>query len=183
MLRNIDVKQPYFSFLHDGVPFAALIASAQIKEQRTGDQRSIVCRLPDGLTVTRTARVFDGFDACHWMLCLEHAGERNSKRISTLKDCDLELGFTYVPVPRRGYNASKRDVHIFSTFGSTCVRSDFYARPESLTDGAERRYASVGGRSSDGIAPFFDINQQEKEYLLAVGWTGQWNVAFRANAG
>ncbi len=48
-----------------------------------------------------------------------------------------------------------------------------------LSVGDKKSYATTGGRSADGPhAPFFNIKngKLEEGYIVAIGWTGQWNA-------
>ncbi|MBQ8509515.1 MAG: alpha-galactosidase [Clostridia bacterium] len=56
------------------------------------------------------------------------------------------------------------------------MTNDFF----STNDGSKpvRRYASVGGRSSDGTMPIFDVNGSDGGYILFLGWTGSWKAEF-----
>ena len=42
-------------------------------------------------------------------------------------------------------------------------------------------YSSAAGRSSEGNAPFFNIHDRDGGYIVAVGWTGQWNAKVELN--
>lgn len=44
--------------------------------------------------------------------------------------------------------------------------------------GAAFRYAGAGGRSSQAVLPFFDLNDGDQGHILAIGWTGQWFAEF-----
>ena len=44
--------------------------------------------------------------------------------------------------------------------------------------GSGRAYQNVGGRSSDGMMPIFDINGVDGGYIIMLGWSGNWKAEF-----
>jgi alpha-galactosidase len=68
--------------------------------------------------------------------------------------------------------------------GSTAVVNDFQPRTSTLLPNSALNFAPVGGRSSDGVLPFFNIAKPGGGGLIvAVGWTGQWRAAFARDGG
>ena len=43
---------------------------------------------------------------------------------------------------------------------------------------SERYYTNYEGRSSRGIVPIFDLNDEEKGRIIAIGWSGNWKAEF-----
>ncbi|MBE7036169.1 MAG: hypothetical protein E7403_02615, partial [Ruminococcaceae bacterium] len=41
-----------------------------------------------------------------------------------------------------------------------------------------KTFANMGGRSSEGMMPFFDTTAKNKGYITAIGWTGDWKAEF-----
>jgi hypothetical protein len=41
-----------------------------------------------------------------------------------------------------------------------------------------KSFANIGGRSSEGMMPFFDVTASGCGYLAAIGWTGDWKSEF-----
>lgn len=187
MIQKIDVNAPWFSFEYDGVPFEKWIPSARIEEQVSEAEGEVVheitYRLKDGLTLTWRVRVFEDFDACHWVLYLSNEGTADTKQIARLSDCDFQAEFLDVPYRRRGFSPDPDTVRMFKTIGSNWERREFYSEPEALPEEGEIRCANRGGRSSQGLAPFFDLSQKDSGLLMAIGWTGQWNASFRVEKG
>ena len=94
-LRNTS----QFSFLYDGKPFADQEKTVEVTE--SGDTRTTVYRLPDGLTVTHAARRLAGFDAYEWVTWFEHTGAAPSGILSEIRDADLELPCTRRETPTK----------------------------------------------------------------------------------
>ncbi len=68
--------------------------------------------------------------------------------------------------------------------GSTAVITDFQPRTATLLPNSTLNFAPVGGRSSDGVMPFFNIAKPGGGGLIvAVGWTGQWKASFVRDSG
>ncbi len=45
-------------------------------------------------------------------------------------------------------------------------------------EGKTKTFANLGGRSSDGTMPFFDVTAMGNGYITAIGWTGDWKAEF-----
>ena len=64
--------------------------------------------------------------------------------------------------------------------GSHDSPSDFQPREDTLGQGKPLTLESLGGRSSDGTMPYFNLASQGGGLILAVGWTGDWRASFEA---
>ena len=63
--------------------------------------------------------------------------------------------------------------------GSHAEVTDFQPRRTELVPDQTQRFAPYGGRSSDGVLPFFNIVMPQGDGIIAaVGWTGQWAASF-----
>ena len=60
--------------------------------------------------------------------------------------------------------------------GSNCRSDDFsgVGGQSYLLPGNMREFKTVGGKSSDTVAPYFNFHKNGKGYIAAIGWTGQW---------
>lgn len=177
---------PRLSFCYDGNPTHITCPGADSTAQ-----------LPGGLTVTTTVRRYAEYGAVEWVSWLENTSDAPTGLISALWDCDAVWpcpadealpGLAWLP-------RADGVVRIFPTNGSNCGDDtlDFSMpadRSGSMDDyihdlrgeGKTLRYASVGGRSSDGTAPYFELRRGEESCLVAIGWTGQWNAEFTRTA-
>ncbi len=173
-----------FSFLYDGKPFSEYAIKPRITE--SGNTFTFEYSLDDGLKVTNLLQIYPDFDACEWVLWFENTGKNATKVISGLYDGDITLPserdepLRWEARVRDGDN----DMKIFAPKGSDWCRDDFSCDPEYFREnnyhshiypGSTKQYANCGGRSSNGQAPFFNIFRQNKGYLFAIGWSGQWN--------
>ena len=63
------------------------------------------------------------------------------------------------------------------------IVSDFRPMRKTLEDGVPAVFTPLGGRSSDGFLPFFNLaavreNTENEGIVVALGWTGQWATSF-----
>jgi len=82
------------------------------------------------------------------------------------------------------------EVRSLAAVWPTRGRVDFYGnkgsfhRNDDFLDHIERdidllELAPVGGRSSDGILPFFALSDRHDSLAVGIGWSGQWSAALR----
>ena len=188
-MKNILKNSPVFSFLLDGKPFSELSVTPSVTEE--GNVTKSVYLLGGGLKLTNILTVYPEYDACEWVNFLEHSGDESSALISELWDSNVTLplpptapkltGPAYLP-------QSENVVKVYAPKGSEWSDKEFFCDVDELKHnhydywlsvGSKRRYASTGGRSSDSdFAPFFNVKHGgiDTGYIIAVGWTGQWNA-------
>lgn len=177
-------NHPNFSFFYDGVPFSEIldrttITATEQEQNQEFVRYTISYALPDGLTVVQLLTVYKKWNAAHWVLQFSNSGEKKSGLLSQVRDCDMAFPFLYDrKTPVAGHVIAENTTRVFRTTGSDWKRDEFASYPEFLSNGQVRHYACVGGRSSQGLAPFFDVNQGRRGVLCAIGWTGQWNADF-----
>lgn len=105
--------------------------------------------------------------------------------ISELWDCDCTLPLEHEEEKRwvSFLPDVKTATKIYAPSGSVWDNYEFYcdvdkihqnSRTYHIAAGEFKEYKNIGGRSSDGNAPFFNIHKNGAGYMLAVGWTGQW---------
>lgn len=133
----------------------------------------------DSLLISRTLKEFD-YGAKHSLFYIENTSSQSSKIISEIKDINNDFDIdvdddVFVP----GYNGyAKRRTFVYRTVGSNCSGDEYLPIPEVVGIGS-RKYSCAGGRSSSGLAPFFEVNNGDgKGLLMAIGWTGQWTAEF-----
>jgi len=68
-------------------------------------------------------------------------------------------------------------VDFYGNNGSTASVDDFIDRTELDIDVVE--LMPDGGRSSDGILPFFALTDRHDSLALGIGWTGRWCATLR----
>ena len=164
--------------MYDGVTAFDYLYTQRVHE--TESLLDTVYLFEDALKLTNSARKIPGFDAYEWVNHLENVSDENTRVISDLWDVDVSLPWTHEE-PRAATpwqpDRSKHTI-IHSTRGSTSGPSDFSDAERIIFPGQNATYSSVGGRSSDGTAPYFNIHKNGKGIIVALGWTGQWKAYF-----
>lgn len=179
--------QPRFSFKLNGVEMKEL--SYTVAQCAEGDSLRTEYLFEDGLKITNIATKYEKYDAYEWVNYLENTSDENTGIISELYDCDVILPMLHEePYRNQSYLPSVEEAtKIYSPSGSNWNRKEFYCDVDELAcnkyihhiyPGVTKSYSCIGGRSSDGTAPFFNLHKCNTGYVVAIGWTGQWNAAF-----
>ena len=179
-----DIKAPFFSFNYNGKPFNEY--QPKPVQTHTIENNLDIVRfeysLPDGLVVTQILTVYKKHNAMHWLLNFENKADTATGILSDICDSDICFPFDYDSNPTPGYIVEKSTARLIRTVGSNWERAEFNPKDEYILPNTNHRYSAVEGRSSQGLAPFFDINRGDCGVLVAVGWTGQWQAAFTRGA-
>ncbi|XZE20646.1 alpha-galactosidase [Pirellulaceae bacterium SH449] len=61
--------------------------------------------------------------------------------------------------------------------GSHGMPSDFQPHVTKLDTNEEHRFESIGGRSSDGVMPYFHLADGHGGFMFAIGWPGDWQCS------
>ena len=178
--------KPQFSFLYNG----ERITSVSLTPRVSGSD--YIYAIDDRLTVTAHLTEYPESDACHWVLSFENRGQENTAVIADILDCDALLPLDPPAPPRPGFMPKPGSLCVISmngcVFGKQQYDSDDRASAEEfglchvyLDVRGQRRscsFANVGGRSSTGTMPFFDVTASGAGYIVAVGWSGDWKADF-----
>ncbi len=182
---NFFKNDPCFSFVYGG---ASAISSDTPKTriEKNGEIETVYC-LENGLTVTNVLKKMEDFGAYEWVTYFENTGDKNTLSLTEIQDADILL-----PLPEREIRRAtpwrpdpEKDTFVLNPIGSPADEKDFYTdfdegghsfRNFIFPEKPPKKYACIGGRSSNGCAPFFHIREEKNGYILAYGWTGQWNA-------
>lgn len=152
-----------------------MVRSNELPSTRNADP---VYRL-DKLSIEQKIERYDEYGAVAWTLWLENTGDTDTELISELWDCDAFLPLAKNPPHHPAWMVPEGTSRVWRLHGNgVWDRNEWRLEPEWLGTGAAREYASNGGRSSQGDAPFLDLNMGEDGLLVAVGWTGDWRARF-----
>jgi alpha-galactosidase len=113
------------------------------------------------------ARRFEEFSALEWVVELENRGASDTPVIEDIMPLDLSL-----PVDE------KERVRLHHANGSSCLIDDFLPLTTSLRPDSRKVLSPIGGRSSNGVLPFMNLQLESGGMVLAVGWSGQWVARF-----
>lgn len=163
-----DTARFPFSFSYDGKPSCEFLPrwTSTPAPKRTDGYLSQQYLDPDGgLGVNVLMRRFEDFPACEWVLQLTNAGPSNSPMIADLRALDLEIAAQDSPV-------------LHYAHGSRCQIDDFVPSSETLPPQSHRRIMPKGGRSSNGVLPFMNLQLRTGGLVVAIGWSGQWMAEF-----
>ncbi|MDD8026897.1 MAG: hypothetical protein PHI34_10300, partial [Acidobacteriota bacterium] len=166
-------SRPAFSFLYDGVRFRSLQSNWKYAESRKrldSGRRQVTRTYLDprtGLEARCVSIEYKDFPAVEWTVFLTNKGKAKSPILKSIQGVDMRLpeeaGGDAVLHWMRGDDNSGQ---------SFAPREKAFppGRPDSIT------LAPNGGRSSDGVAPFFNAAWKGGGVAVAVGWTGQWQA-------
>ncbi len=143
----------------------------------------------DGVKLTNKAKKYEDFGVYEWVNTLEYKGTEPSGIISELYDGFFEFEFEKdEPAKGKAYIPDyAKHVKVIAPTGSQWNGYEFYCDEDEyvhndfknhLIMGRKRVYKTSGGRSSNARAPFFNVHKENKGFILAIGWTGQWMCEF-----
>lgn len=106
-------------------------------------------------------------NAFEWQVRLQTPAGVESPLYEELKSADFELRFP-----------AARLITVHWNKGSHSEATDFQPQLKTLTTGEPLSLQSFGGRSSDGVMPYFNVSTENGGLIVAVGWTGDWKASF-----
>ena len=169
---------PEFSFNYGEKPY---VFSAE---------NNVAYELESGITVYVESKSYKEYDAVEWVLWFENTSDRNSGIFSRICDCDTLLPLEYPEQKRPGYMPKEGDACVITMNGmvdgkyyweNDKVSATEYGLNYEYLDKASKKtkcFENIGGRSSEGMMPFFDITVSGSGYIAAIGWTGNWKSEF-----
>ncbi|MFN7876069.1 MAG: alpha-galactosidase [Pirellula sp.] len=108
-------------------------------------------------------RHLNKYHATEWRLSLRPQTLPTPTIITDLSSADLDVVFP-----------NSRPLNLHWSDGSHGLVSDFQPHSEVLHSGNTRTFESIGGRSSDGVMPYFQIENGDGGLIIAIGWSGDW---------
>ncbi len=163
-----------FSFRYGGQPIAEVLETwhtrsdaRKLDDSRT--ERTLTLADPKtGLEVRCVVIEYSDYPAVEWVIFFEHKGHESSPIISDVQAAEISFSST---------EAGK--FVVYHADGSHADPTDFHPRETKLTHGEELRFEPYGGRSSDGVLPYFNLEKPDGSGMIAaIGWTGQWAASF-----
>jgi len=145
-----------------------------------------------GVIVTLSENKYSEYDATECVLYFENKSDKNSGIFSDIQDSNMVLPLEIPPRNRKGYAPEKHNVKVTTMTGaidgSLYVTNDKMSATEFEFNEVYLDWAWEGngkievscfdGRSSDRVMPFFDVTANDKGYIAAIGWTGDWKAEF-----
>jgi len=140
----------------------------------TDDYRLVIVPAPDTPAVSgllHTRRDYSDFNAIEVQTWAEGAADRDSPMLENLKAADLVAQFP-----------TNSELMLRWNRGSHSQTQDFQPMSQVLREGQPVRLESFGGRSSDGVMPYFNLHDDAGGLIVAIGWSGDWKCEFHALA-
>jgi len=165
-----------FSFTYNNQSSADLLGTwqqsyseTQLGGQRT--QRTTTYTDPaTGLVVRCVSIEYHDFPAVEWTVYFENTGASDTPILKTIRSLNAEF--------YGGLDSG--DFQLHHADGSTALITDFQPRQTPIAAYSSRSFSPYGGRSSDGVLPFFNLERPDGNgVVIGVGWTGQWSASFQ----
>jgi len=148
-----------------GVLALSVSASADAIERPAAPLRETV----PGLRIETQA--YPDQAATEWQFRLRAPEDGESPLYENLKSADVEVAFP-----------ANTPVRLHWSKGSHSEPGDFEPKTNPLVVGEVFSLESFGGRSSDGVMPYFNLASESGGLIVAVGWTGDWKTSFELQA-
>ena len=170
-----DAELP-FSFVYDGKPSAEIIGNwtRSVYEQEldsTKHQRVLtLADLVTGLEVKAVVIIYTDTPGVDWTLYFTNTGSNETPVIEQVRTVNSVVSSN---------NANMPMLHLMrgSGPGNATSTDDFLPLTNDLPRGIRIDIAPSDGRSSDGVAPFMNLQWDSGGVITAIGWTGQWCVS------
>ena len=148
-----------------------------------------VYELEDKVTVKVVSKDYSAYDAVEWVLYFRNQSNKDSQIFSDIRDCDTLLPLDCPPVPKAGHMPKPGNACVITMNGMvrgaygdndkvSATEYNFNLEYLDKAPSFTKEFANIGGRSSDGMMPFFDVTAGGSGYITAVGWTGDWKARF-----
>ncbi|MCL2304191.1 MAG: NPCBM/NEW2 domain-containing protein [Planctomycetaceae bacterium] len=167
-----------FSFDYNGVSSREFLRSWQFEKKDKNSQGTVYSWTDpvSGLKVEADVRWFEQFAAADWVLHFTNTGTQNTPRIENVRTLDLSVNLG-------SGNSSSNMIHTIN--GDQYSRNSWLPAKYPLKNGEGRHFAPVGGRSSNGMAPVWNLqsgdvggNEVSGGMFVMIGWSGQWAADF-----
>ncbi len=176
-LTDAKAKLP-FSFVYDGKASEGLLAEwpNKVETNKLDASRSqyiLTWTDPNtGLEVRCVAVTYRDFPAVEWVLHFRNTGKADTPILEDIRPLDLGIA-----------SPADASVILHRGNGSRCAPTDFLPIDQPVAVNAEINLAPIGGRSSDGVLPFFNLQWNGGGLVGAIGWSGQWAMRLYREAG
>lgn len=166
-----------FSFMYSGTPSTELLKDWPRTFERKEQQNRVVHTVQwtdpkTGLRIIAVATAFEPYSAVEWLLYFENTGAQDTPILENIQTIDVPL--------RTGY--FRKPVILHQITGDVCGEKSFLPLDTALEPGKPVAFAPVGGRSSNGTFPFFNLEYGDEGMITAIGWSGQWAARLERSA-
>jgi alpha-galactosidase len=169
--RNLAASEQLpFSFVYGGRGSSEFISKwKRTVEEKTVDATKLqrITTLDDPetkLQIRMATTVYLDTPSIEWTIYFTNKGDKDTPILEQLRAVDVTL--------KHGGEAT-----LHRLVGSPCRVDDWLPLQDVLPEGKKIDFATVGGRSSTGACPFFNLQWTGGGVITAVGWSGQWSAA------
>jgi alpha-galactosidase len=121
-----------------------------------------------GLEVRCDITYYPGMPAVEWVLHITNTGTLDTQIIENVLPLDARISML-----------GKENPVLHYSDGSQAKETDFQPHEKHFDNNSAIQFAPSGGRSSDGVMPFFNLADESGGVIIGIGWTGQWKIAFK----
>jgi alpha-galactosidase len=167
-----------FSFRYNGRPSTELLrewigARSTRKLDAVRTEHTLAWSHPStDLSVRAVVVEYADHPAVEWTLYFKNAGASRSALLENVQALDTRFA-----------RAGGGEFLLHHGLGSRTKPDDYAPQETPLPPKAEKTLASVGGRGSDGVLPYFNLAWPGRGVAIAVGWPGQWAARFLRDEG
>ena len=167
--------RPPFSFVFNGESSEAFLSSWRCEVHRDDltDRVAYQTQWVDpqsGLKVSALATVFKDFPAVEWFLRFENSGDTDTPILENVQALDVTLN-----------SSPTRNLTLDQINGDDASERSFVPSERELAPGENVTLVPMGGRSSSGTFPMFNLQEGARGFFTAIGWTGQWAASVQRN--
>ena len=175
-----------FSFRYGGRPSAELLPtwSGQAVAREEEGRSVLTLRLSDpatGLAVTWEATLDAELPAVEWLLTFRNDGPADTPPIEDVRALDLVAATDWHELVVHHATGGIAAPDAFEPQQTVLPRPPSSRAPGATGKGGqtELRLAPTGGRSSNGVLPYFNVEAHwggARGIVVGVGWSGQWEA-------
>jgi alpha-galactosidase len=165
-----------FSFIFDGEASSELLKTWQKKAEtiKLDDNRTQYTQIwtdsKTRLEVRCVAVEYSDFPAVEWTVYFKNTGSINSPNLKNIQGLDAVFK-----------QSKEGEFVLHSNTGDLCREYSYEPHQKQLTPGKEERFAPIGGRSTNGAFPYYNVEMPGGGIIMAIGWPGQWACSFTAD--
>ncbi|MEA1952721.1 MAG: alpha-galactosidase, partial [Planctomycetota bacterium] len=164
---------PPFSFIYGGKASAELLKTWKrelLTKKLDANRSEYTLKYTDpktGLVVTCVSIRHHDFPTVDWTVYLKNTGKADTPIIEKLQAID-----------DRFERDARCEFLLRHCVGALSTALDYGPRKTKLAPGESKRFAPVGGRSTNHAWPYFNLQYGDGGMIAAVGWPGQWAAVF-----
>jgi len=171
-LDNLEYNPAIFSFLFGGKTSQQLLSGWEyrVSEERDANQcrRTAVFTDPKTkLEILIEAALDLVYPTVEWVIHIKNQGNENTPILEDIQALNAIF-------PSLGTSG----IRLHWAKGGVASFDDFAPQEAKITPGKPLRLQPGGGRSSNQVMPFFNLEGQGGGMIAAVGWSGEWAAEF-----